>query len=69
MRKLKARSAAGYKFENLLTDEYFWNWPGDGSTLANALMRAIQDGRTLFILDGLDEVSYRFYPNQVNKYL
>ncbi|KAI6778333.1 uncharacterized protein J7T54_003340 [Emericellopsis cladophorae] len=57
LRKLKARSATGYNLENLLTHEYFWNWPGDGRYLANALVRAIQDGRTLFILDGLDEVS------------
>ncbi|KAI6777885.1 uncharacterized protein J7T54_000023 [Emericellopsis cladophorae] len=57
LRKLKARSATGYNLENLFTHEYFWNRPGDGRHLANALVRAIQDGRTLFILDGLDEVS------------
>jgi len=57
LRKLKARSGTGCNLENLLTHEYFWNWPGDGRRLANALVRAIQDSRTLFVLDGLDEVS------------
>ncbi|KAI6777684.1 nacht nucleoside triphosphatase [Emericellopsis cladophorae] len=57
LRRLKRPSATGYKLKNLLSHEYFWNWPGNSGRLADALVRAIQDGRTLFILDGLDEAS------------
>lgn len=57
LRNLKGRGQrGGYTFENLFVDEYFPHHP-ERNTLANALWGAIHDGKTLFILDGLDEVS------------
>ncbi|KAM4065654.1 HEAT repeats domain-containing protein [Hirsutella rhossiliensis] len=57
----KGHDAAGYNFEDLFYHEYFsGEGHDDGRRLARELWRTLKDddsGRTLFILDGLDEVS------------
>ncbi|KAL6406194.1 Protein NLRC5 [Ilyonectria robusta] len=56
--KLEERRLAGYNFTHLFSDEYF-SRPDDRPDLAKALSDALKTGgnRTLFLLDGLDEVS------------
>ncbi|KAH8898205.1 hypothetical protein GQ53DRAFT_777676 [Thozetella sp. PMI_491] len=57
LRKLKGRPALGYNFEALFHHEYF-SRPKDRTDLAKALSDALaESSRTLFLLDGLDEVS------------
>lgn len=58
LRKLKGRSKPGYNLERFLSDEYF-SESEDREDLTKALWRTIHHNkdRTLFILDGLDEVS------------
>jgi HEAT repeat protein len=59
LRRLKGGTTPGYKLKDWLLDEYFR--AGEGELLAKALVQAVEDpgrwGKTLFILDGLDEVS------------
>ena len=59
LRTLKGRSTPEYNLKDWLHTEYFR--VGDGNIMAGALKQAVDDptkfGRTLFILDGLDEVS------------
>ncbi|SPO06598.1 uncharacterized protein DNG_09288 [Cephalotrichum gorgonifer] len=62
LRNLKGRSAPGYNYEDLFHHEYFsrGGGHGDGRHLAEALwreLRATDGSRTLFILDGMDEIS------------
>lgn len=63
LRNLKSRSAMGYNHEDLFYHEYFAKQGHDyGRNLAKELWRELQDtdsGRTLFVLDGLDEVSHK----------
>jgi hypothetical protein len=57
LRRLKLKSSeTRYDLGNLLFDEYFSSYP-EGHNLAQAMWKAIDKTRTLFILDGLDEVS------------
>ncbi|KAH7176129.1 hypothetical protein EDB81DRAFT_771952 [Dactylonectria macrodidyma] len=59
LRHLKGRSAAGYNYEDLFHHEYFSRQGHDhGRRLAKALWRTVDthSDRTLFILDGLDEI-------------
>lgn len=57
LRNLKGRGQGGrYTFEDLFIDEYFAHH-SERNQLANALRGTIDNGKTLFILDGLDEVS------------
>ncbi|PFH61127.1 hypothetical protein XA68_18134 [Ophiocordyceps unilateralis] len=59
LRHLKGRPTSGYSYEDLFYHEYFWDFD-DGRRLAGELWRTLRNdasGRTLFILDGLDEVS------------
>jgi hypothetical protein len=61
LRRLKQRSYAEYNLRSLFVHIYFEQHP-DGNQLAEELWRAIDaegtsSGGTLFILDGLDEVS------------
>ena len=69
LRKLKNRSKPGYSLKDLLYDEYFLDRL-DGQFFANALWRVILEkpARTLFILDGLDEVAQEFN-SQTNQLL
>lgn len=64
LRKLKGRHAQGYSLENLFIDEYF-SQHGQSQLLAETMRHAIdlEGGRTLFILDGLDEVSQHLDPD------
>ncbi|KAK4194277.1 NACHT domain-containing protein, partial [Triangularia verruculosa] len=58
LKQAARREDPGYNFGDLFRDEYFSQHP-ERSKLAEALWGALQDtesGRTLFILDGLDEV-------------
>ncbi|KAM7210013.1 hypothetical protein V8F06_014600 [Rhypophila decipiens] len=55
LRRLKVWSAALYNLEELFSHEYFAQH--ETRTLAKELRRAVESGRTLFILDGLDEIS------------
>ncbi|KAH6997421.1 armadillo-type protein [Ilyonectria destructans] len=59
LRTLKGKSSAEYNLKDWLRAEYFRT--GDGDILAEAVRQAVDDpekcGKTLFILDGLDEVS------------
>ncbi|KAF7552935.1 hypothetical protein G7Z17_g3961 [Cylindrodendrum hubeiense] len=62
LRSLKGWSPTTYNYVNLFYDEYFYE-EGDeyGLSLARELARALNDpqsGTTLFILDGLDEISH-----------
>ncbi|KAI0414730.1 hypothetical protein F5X98DRAFT_389615 [Xylaria grammica] len=59
LRKLKGRAAPGYSFQKLFLGEYF-RFSDDKETRAQALTRALKGERTLFLLDGLDEVSQDF---------
>ncbi|KAK4182093.1 hypothetical protein QBC35DRAFT_421305, partial [Podospora australis] len=54
LRRLKGWSAALYNLEELFSHEYFAQHKP--RTLAKELRRAVESGRTLFILDGLDEI-------------
>ncbi|KAH8886067.1 hypothetical protein GQ53DRAFT_658583, partial [Thozetella sp. PMI_491] len=58
LRKLKGENKRRYDIETLLHEWYFKS-PGEGQLLGNALCSEImrKQSRTLFILDGLDEVS------------
>jgi len=60
LRTLRGRSTPGYSMAKWLGDEYFHDLP-DKDIFAEALTQAINDtiqySKTLFILDGLDEVS------------
>lgn len=58
LRKLKGRRGVRYNLEELFYDEYFSQHP-EGRALSNALWRTLDASgdRSLFILDGLDEVS------------
>ncbi|RYP18646.1 hypothetical protein DL767_009791 [Monosporascus sp. MG133] len=59
LKREERRLMAGYNFGNLFRHEYFSQHP-EQEKLAQALWHALKDaksGRTLFILDGLDEVS------------
>ncbi|KAF7558104.1 hypothetical protein G7Z17_g195 [Cylindrodendrum hubeiense] len=60
LRNLKGRSAESYNHENLFYDEYFFaHGIDDGHRLAKELWQAVRDTnsqKTLFLLDGLDEV-------------
>ncbi|CAH0054140.1 unnamed protein product [Clonostachys solani] len=65
LRNIKERSAAGYNHEDLFYHEYFYGQGHeDGRCLAKELWREvkrtnrIKSGKTLFVLDGLDEVSH-----------
>ena len=75
LRALKERSESPYNFENLLRDQYFSQYDKkEHKLLARALGQAIRDptsgSRTLFILDGLDEVSGQWKPeNAMAKFL
>lgn len=54
----------GYNLGNLLSDEYFSHCEG-GENLAQAMWKTISKtagDRTLFILDGIDEVSDEWCP-------
>ena len=58
LRNLKRRRSSAYNFGSLFYDEYFSQHP-QGKDLANALWSTLlqtTSERTLFILDGLDEV-------------
>ncbi|KAH0565281.1 hypothetical protein GP486_001331, partial [Trichoglossum hirsutum] len=61
LRRLKGRPAEGYNLEDLFYHEYFsGQGHEDGRRLAKELWRTLKDtnsSKTLFILDGLDEVS------------
>ena len=61
LRHLKGRSTYGYNHEDLFYHEYFSSQGhDDGKCLAKELWRELNDtrsSRTLFLLDGLDEVS------------
>ncbi|KAH0555759.1 hypothetical protein GP486_006296 [Trichoglossum hirsutum] len=68
LRKLKRSSGSAYNLEDLFYDEYFSPYgEREGKLLANALFKTVCNpdpdsnptsyGRTLFVLDGLDEVS------------
>ncbi|GAW21826.1 hypothetical protein ANO14919_113510 [Xylariales sp. No.14919] len=59
LRKLKGRAAPGYNFQKLFLDEYL-RFSDDKETRAQALTCALKGERTLFLLDGLDEVSQDF---------
>ncbi|KAI1735305.1 hypothetical protein F4680DRAFT_307051 [Xylaria scruposa] len=59
LRKLKGRGAPGYNFQNLFLDEYL-RFSEDKETRAQVLSSALKDKKTLFLLDGLDEVSQDF---------
>ncbi|KAM6481749.1 armadillo-type protein [Trichoderma sp. SZMC 28011] len=56
--KLKERTRPGYNYECLFSDEYF-SLPESKPELAQELSKALvaDNSRTLFLLDGLDEVS------------
>ncbi|KAI0113416.1 hypothetical protein F4814DRAFT_421731 [Daldinia grandis] len=58
LRQLKGQDMQKYNIERLLYDRYFSNDRQDGNFLVNALYEEISkdQSRTLFILDGLDEV-------------
>ncbi|KAK9444494.1 armadillo-type protein [Metarhizium brunneum] len=59
LRSLKRRRGEGYNLSDMFYDEYFCQCP-DGRDLAKALWREIihrDSRRTLYILDGLDEIS------------
>ncbi|PTD02227.1 hypothetical protein FCULG_00012144 [Fusarium culmorum] len=55
LRNLKGRQGTGYNLKGLFYDEFF-SQIRDGEKLAGQLWEVI-DGKTLFILDGMDEVS------------
>ncbi|UZP36914.1 hypothetical protein NXS19_004730 [Fusarium pseudograminearum] len=55
LRNLKGRQGTGYNLRRLFYDEFF-SQIHDGEKLASQLWEAV-DGKTLFILDGMDEVS------------
>jgi hypothetical protein len=57
LRKLKLLDGKVHNLESLFFYEYFSHDEDDGRLLARVLGKAIPNGRTLFILDGLDEVS------------
>jgi hypothetical protein len=57
LRKLKALTEKVYNMESLFFFEYFSHDEDSGRTLAKALTKAVLDSRTLFVLDGLDEIS------------
>ena len=63
LRKLRNQLKPGYSLKDLLYTEYFLDRM-DGRLFADALWRVILDSsaRTLFILDGLDEVAQGFDP-------
>ena len=65
LRNLKSRSAMIHNHEDLFYHEYFAaQGYQDGRSLARELWRELQDTssrRTLFILDGLDEVSHKLH--------
>ncbi|KAI1357155.1 hypothetical protein F5Y08DRAFT_347218, partial [Xylaria arbuscula] len=54
--KLEERRRAGYDFYQLFLDEYF-SYSEDKENFAKALSNVIKDQKTLYLLDGLDEVS------------
>ncbi|CAI4217700.1 unnamed protein product [Parascedosporium putredinis] len=59
LRNLQGRKAPGYNFEDLFYDEYFSQHP-NGRRYAKELFEWISNSkgnRTLFLLDGLDEVA------------
>jgi len=61
LRKLKGK-AAGYNIQDLFRDVFFFNHV-DRTHVARKLHETVvdtKDGRTLFVLDGLDEVSQNF---------
>ena len=63
LRKLRNQLKPGYSLKDLLYNEYFLDRM-DGHLFADALWRVILESsaRTLFILDGLDEVAQEFDP-------
>lgn len=62
LRNLKSRHTDGYTYNDLFYHEYFsGEGETDGRRLAEELWQAVKDPHrrtTLFILDGLDEISY-----------
>lgn len=59
LRNLKGRATSGYNLEKLFYDEYF-SQSTEGDAFAKELFREVEKSKgdgTLFILDGLDEVS------------
>ncbi|RYP46465.1 hypothetical protein DL768_007335 [Monosporascus sp. mg162] len=67
LRKLKGRPADRCNLGDLFCDEYFRDNP-DGQSLAKILWRTVSNtdsDRTLFILDGLDEVSREWNRGEV----
>ncbi|KAI0409706.1 nacht nucleoside triphosphatase [Xylaria palmicola] len=54
--KLEERRQPGYDFRQLFLHEYF-SYSNDKENLAKAIVDALEDRKTLFLLDGLDEVS------------
>ena len=64
LRKLKSQLKPGYSLKDLLYNEYFLDRM-DSHLFADALWRVIlkSSTRTLFILDGLDEVAQGFDPH------
>lgn len=69
LRSLKGRATSGYNLEKLFYDEYF-SQSTEGDAYAKELFREVEKSkgdRTLFILDGLDEVSE--LDRDMNKFL
>ncbi|EHK20358.1 uncharacterized protein TRIVIDRAFT_192935 [Trichoderma virens Gv29-8] len=66
------RQQAGYNFEQLFTHEYFSlpnNKPDFARELAQALELETTSSRTLFLLDGLDEVSQDLSEGSMSNFL
>ncbi len=58
LRRLKRWSPSQYDLEELFSHEYFAQLDrGTRAALAKELLRIVQRGKTLFILDGLDEIA------------
>ncbi|RDW63459.1 hypothetical protein BP6252_11004 [Coleophoma cylindrospora] len=76
LRKLKGKSESAYDIESLIHNIYF-PMETDNNTLAKALAEVIENkdtdsrsSRTLFLLDGLDEVSDKAYSlDDINGFL
>ncbi|KAH8884294.1 hypothetical protein GQ53DRAFT_797897 [Thozetella sp. PMI_491] len=68
LRKLKRRPGRRYNLDELFYDEYFYGeGQDDGRRLAKELRQTVKtnrdSGRTLFLLDGLDEISELLDPD------
>ena len=68
LRKLKEGSESSYNLGNLLHDEYL-SQHEEGELLARALWNATKSSRTLFVLDGLDEVYRKWDPETATEKL